>query len=265
MKNEFPKISCITITKERLVALKAAMDCYCRQTYPERELLIVTDGTPWYRQAIRRYILSLGRNDIRLVETGSEKYTLGKLRNYGISQAQGELVCQWDDDDLYHHDRLKLQAEKIFAENAIGCCLTDQLHYFENTRELFWMDWNQQNVLPVFRLIPGTVMCFKKAAPLYPEYGALASKGEDTEFLKALSVKGPIAALSGQAHLYVYTYHGSNTFSEKHHRTLVQGYALEGSALLEKAPFIYEALRQHRLPSPVRITGRNEQIAFTWA
>jgi glycosyltransferase involved in cell wall biosynthesis len=33
--------------------------------------------------------------------------TLGSLRNLDIEMAQGEYVCQWDDDDWYHAGRIE--------------------------------------------------------------------------------------------------------------------------------------------------------------
>ena len=42
-------------------------------------------------------------NKTRAARAG--KLPLGLLRNIAVAQAKGNIVCQWDDDDLYHRDR----------------------------------------------------------------------------------------------------------------------------------------------------------------
>jgi len=62
-----PLISCLTLSENRLVYLKEAIRCYCDQTYPQCEMVIVSRGTPFYLAAIERYLDTLGRDDIRLI------------------------------------------------------------------------------------------------------------------------------------------------------------------------------------------------------
>ncbi|MCW3084634.1 MAG: glycosyl transferase family 2 [Bacteroidetes bacterium] len=263
MPVKYPKISCLTVTKDRLIALKTAIRCYCDQTYPEKEMLIVTDGSAWYKAAIQRYINELGRNDIRLVAIG-ETCTLGKLRNISMAEASGKIICQWDDDDLYHPERLSIQFEKMTSENAKACCMTDQLQYFWEQREMCWCSWKKSELSPLHQLIPGTIMLYKDKRFAYPETGQYAASGEDSVFLATIYETFPIAGLSGMGHLYVYTYSGNNTFSEDHHRTIAGSYSLPADEIWKEEEVIRNVLDYYLLPSPIKIMSHAHEIVFTW-
>ena len=126
-------ISCLTITLNRLVLLKEAVRCYCRQTYPNRELIIVTDGTPQYRQAIDDYIGWLGRADIYPVYMAESGQPLGVLRNIALDVAKGTIVCQWDDDDLNHPERLERQFDAYELCGSGGLLLHRSASVFLST------------------------------------------------------------------------------------------------------------------------------------
>ena len=263
MPANYPKISCLTVTKDRLVALKTAIRCYCDQTYPEKEMVIVCDGSAWYNAAIQRYIQELGRNDIRLVSI-NETCTLGRLRNISIAEANGQVICQWDDDDLYHPERLMIQFKKMSSENAKACCMTDQLHYFFEQRELCWCSWKKNETLPLHQLIPGTLMMYKDKRFAYHESGQFATAGEDSIFLESIYDTFPIAELSGMGHLYVYTYSGNNTFPEEHHRTIATSYSLPADDVWKEEAALRDVLDYYLLPSPVKIMSNAHEIIFTW-
>ena len=65
--------------------------------------------------------------------TAPSGLTLGELRNFSVQLARYPLVCQWDDDDLYHPRRLETQFAYLKIHCADFCFLTDQLHFFEDT------------------------------------------------------------------------------------------------------------------------------------
>ncbi len=64
--NALPKISCLTVTYGRLALLKQSIRSFCDQTYPNKELWIVTDGEARYQRAIEDHVRCLGRDDIKL-------------------------------------------------------------------------------------------------------------------------------------------------------------------------------------------------------
>jgi glycosyltransferase involved in cell wall biosynthesis len=187
-------------------------------------------------------------------------WNLGRMRNLTIDNASGPVLCQWDDDDLYHPRRVERQVEVLLARRALACFLTAQLQYFYEANELYWTDWDYKPPRPGLReeVIPGTVMCLRSAEVRYPEDGPCARSGEDEVFLDQLIASGPVAKLPGEAHLYVYTFHGANVFSLAHHRKIIRGrgrdadFVRSGRALLERELACYD------WPRPlVRVCGKD--------
>lgn len=259
-KQTGPKISCLTVTLNRLVLLKESIQYYCRQTYRNRELIIVTDGTPRYKQAITDYLRWLGRDDIRLVSV--EKQSLGALRNVSLDAAMGDVVCQWDDDDLNHPQRLERQFEHLKAAKAHACCFTDQLQFFFAERSLYWSDWRNCDTQGVEQLIPGTMMTHRDARFCYPETTELASAGEDSVLLQQIATNASVVPFQDAGFLNVYSYHGKNVFSEVHHRRIAFLAGQSVDSLRERESVLRDALRYYRLPEPYRVTGRDGMVMF---
>jgi glycosyltransferase involved in cell wall biosynthesis len=192
-----PKISCLMVTRGNLFPTRFAVDCYRRQTYPNRELVIVCDRpdselAPWVAQ--------LRDETIRYVETGPA--ILGALRNISVAAAEGELVCQWDDDDLYHPRRLEKQAA-VLAKTGHGAHFLSQW--------MLW--WPARRRLGISNIRPweGSMLARRDLLPAYPEL----ARREDKLLVTTLSEKHPISVTSMPA-LYCYVIHGNNTWHEAH-------------------------------------------------
>lgn len=254
------KISCLTVTYDRLAQLKRAISCYCDQTYSNRELVIVTDGAPRFVRAVEDHLATLHRDDIRLVPLAGERRTLGKLRNRTLDEARGEIVCQWDDDDLSHPDRLAVQAARMAEEGAEVCFMTDHLQFIARDRRLMWTDWTHSGrVTGKWQLVPGTLMMRRDPRFRYPETGEAAVRGEDSALIDALYDRLKVARLSGEGHLYLYAYHGRNTFSETHHRGLINA-AVPVDFLHRHQADLAKALSYYGLPSPVSVFAAGEVL-----
>ncbi len=264
VSRSLPKISCLLVTKDRLVCVKQAIDCYVAQDYPNRELVIVSEGDPFYRDAIARYIKGLDREDIRLVYAGNDPNTLGRARNLAMDEATGDLLCQWDDDDLYAPKRLSTQADELIARKADASCFTDQLQLFVEARELYWVDWKQPYLAPIHQLIPGTLMMHRDVNARYPEVGECAVRGEDSHFLEQIATTGSIAPLSGAGYLYVYTYHGVNTFDENHHREIQRDYAVDATFWEENILHVTSLPNLFNLPRPLKIMASSGASVATF-
>lgn len=261
-KDTRPTISCLTVTLNRLVLLKEAIRCYCEQTYPNRELIIVTDGTPRYRQAISDYLCSLGRSDIRLVYLPEAGQPLGALRNVSLDAAGGNIVCQWDDDDLNHPQRLERQFEHMNAARMDACCFTDQLQFFFQERSLYWSDWRTGDVQGIEHLIPGTLMAHRDSRFRYPETTSRATAGEDTVLLEQIAATGTVTPFEDSGFLNIYSYHGRNVFSEDHHRWIVAQSSRSANFLRGQESILRDALRHYRLPEPYRVTTGDGLVMF---
>lgn len=260
-----PKISCLTATYNRLFHLKQAIQCYCDQTYPNKELIIVSEAQASYTDAIVRYVSTMGRRDIKLIFPKNDQLNLGKIRNILLESASGDIVCQWDDDDLYHPTRLKVQADYMMKESAAACFMTDQFHFFWKERKMYWVDWALANrYRPLNQLIPGTMMMFKQPNYKYPEEGEFARQGEDSVFLEQIYQQLPVATLRGRGYLYVYSYHGKNTFSEYHHQQIPAYHSFSLSQLRQNEHEIRRSLPYYKLPRPYHFLSKDSKKLFSW-
>jgi glycosyltransferase involved in cell wall biosynthesis len=253
-----PKISCLMVTLDRLSLAKRAIQSYAAQTWPNRELVVVTDGAPRFRDALERYVAAEGIDGVRFVyaEPGQP---LGALRNRSLAEARGDIVCQWDDDDCSHPDRLRVQCEHMLAQSAGASFLTDHLHLLAEERMLCWVDWTIGNAEGTARLFPGTLLMKRDPRFRYPEEGPYARKGEDSVLLEQIHAAVPVAALSGAGHLYLYQYHGKNTFSREHHLHLAS-FRMPSSFVQSKADVLREAVGHYPVARPVVIVGREGPV-----
>jgi glycosyltransferase involved in cell wall biosynthesis len=210
-------ISCLTVTQEgRLDSLAFAISDFARQTERDRELVIVHDGGSAFHERViataRRHEIA----EIRIVQVpASPRSTLGALRNASLEAARGDYVCQWDDDDRHHPRRLEVQMEALRGARSDASVLADQLHLFAESREMYWDDW--YDAAYPFNFIPGTLLARRGAMAAYPE----ERRGEDTSLVVAmLRAERSFARIREQGYLYVYVFHGRNTFDEAHHAAI---------------------------------------------
>lgn len=256
LRGKPPSISCLMVTLDRLTLAKRAIRSFAMQGHEDRELLVVTDGAEGFRQALERYVSALGLERVRFVYPGPERLTLGQLRNISLEAARGDVICQWDDDDYSHPDRLAMQVGHMLGESAAACFLTDHLHFIEDKRLLCWIDWTLDGTCKdTAQLVPGTLMMLRDDRFKYPEGGAFARQGEDSVFLETLCGAIPVAHLSGVGHLYLYQYHGRNTFSREHHYRM-SSYRTSNAQLQQNADKLREAARHYPIAKPYLVVGR---------
>ncbi|HKS25425.1 MAG TPA: glycosyltransferase family A protein, partial [Thermoanaerobaculia bacterium] len=253
-----PKISCLMVTLDRLSLAKRAIQSYADQSYPNRELVIVTDGAPRFREALERHVDAAGIDGVRFVYPEGRR-TLGALRNISLAEARGEIVCQWDDDDCSHPDRLRVQCDDMLRRGARASFMSDHLHLLSGRRMLCWVDWSLGGSEAAARLFPGTLMMFNDARFRYPESGPYARQGEDSVLLTQILAAVPVAELSGVGYLYLYEYHGRNTFSEQHHLHLAS-FRMASSALQANGDALRQAVAYYPVERPLVIVGKEGPV-----
>ena len=215
--------------------VRRAIDCYASQDYQPRELVIVSDGEEDYED-LRRYAAARCASQLTMRAVAQGSKPLGALRNAAIELAHGEIVCQWDDDDLSHPRRISAQVEMLQSEDAVACFLTDQLHLMARDRQLYWCDWARPRGWPLpSSTIPNTLLCRKACATGgYPEAGPLSRRSEDAYFMRRLLTRAKVARLSGHGWLYVYVCHGTNTWHESHHLDIVHATGMDAADLIRR-------------------------------
>jgi glycosyltransferase involved in cell wall biosynthesis len=110
-----PLVSVILPTRDRPRLLATTLECYRRQTYARRELIVVDDGEEHPVDAAT--IEAVGGRLI-LVETGT---TLGAKLNRGASEARGTFCQKMDDDDWYAAGFLETMVSAVLASRHEVC------------------------------------------------------------------------------------------------------------------------------------------------
>jgi glycosyltransferase involved in cell wall biosynthesis len=251
------QVSCLMVTKGPFEHFLWTFNSFCRQDYPNKELVIVTDGDGSYGHRVEGHVRSVGRLDVICV-TLKSKHCLGALRNISLQHASGPLVCQWDDDDINHPKRLSVQIEAMKSVDAKASFLRDNFHLLCDTRKLYWCDWIRSTTCPGF---PGSLLAYKDVVPRYPDD---FSRHEDSAVQEQLVANTRTAMLSGYGFLYVYTFHGSNTFERGHHAALVRSLGLETATLRERREAIEVWLSECGIEPPVSISDYMGNEVFHW-
>lgn len=214
-----PTVSCVTVTKGRVDLLKESVHCYLMQSYPHRELVVLSQSNDRENQETENFLRSLDRSDV-MFHIAPPDLSLGEMRNAVCELTTGEIVCQWDDDDLYHPDRIRAQLIALLSHTGnIASAYTQFIKSISN--DYYWCDWSRESKT-ICRFLPGTVMFWKSVfhhwnSLLYPQQGAQSSKEEDLNVLGKLLTLGPVCPVT-LGYQYVYRFHGKNTYDLNHHR-----------------------------------------------
>jgi len=184
--------------------MQRAIACFDRQDYPKKELVISYPDDDLLTKSVLDQIQNL--SDIKMLRIERPAHEkLGIARNNAISAANGEFICIWDDDDWYHSTRLSLQYSLIENGPFKASILMNVLMYDAVDKETYYSgyrDWE------------GTILCEKKTM-LQTSYLEL-ERGEDTSVIYYLSSRNVLFRIIEMAHLYIYIYHGNNTWGEGH-------------------------------------------------
>jgi glycosyltransferase involved in cell wall biosynthesis len=108
------KISCVMPTQNRRQFIGAAIDSWQKQTYENRELIILDDGEDSIEDVIEKIDdkrIGYYRLDYRV--------TTGKKRNLVNAIASGKWICHFDDDDWSAPERIEYQMDRLRVMGSI--------------------------------------------------------------------------------------------------------------------------------------------------
>lgn len=223
-----PLVSCLMVTARRTGLAWRAIQCFRAQTYPARELVIINDDPD---PELHDRVTGLGDERIRHVRLPPQGTTLGALRNIAVSHARGDLVAQWDDDDLYDPERIEVQVAALESLAADVCLLR---------REQMWWPATRRLATSPPRAWEGSMLARRSAMGLYPEQ----RRGEDTALMTRL-IRGARAVILDAPWLYIYVFHGANTFDAGHFAELFDA----AEAIDEGCDYVQAVIAlSHRLP-----------------
>lgn len=193
-----PAVSCVMPTRGHLFPARFAVDCFLKQSYPNRELVVVCASAG---SEVEQYLAKLRHPQIRFFHALGAA-TVGEMRNAAIRHARGELICVWDDDDLSHPRRIATQVSGLQTFGGSACLLARQIQWWPARRRL---------AVSQSRTWENSMLAVRKGLPPYPE----VRQGGDTTLVDAIRGSGRIAFIDHPG-AYVRTIHGSNIWSEEH-------------------------------------------------
>ncbi|CAN7266377.1 glycosyltransferase family A protein [Devosia sp. LjRoot16] len=187
-----PLVSCLMVTRGDVARVRASIGYFRRQTYRNKELIVVCGTTT----AALQHLVEQSGADVRLVPA-DRQLSLGLLRNVSVDQARGEIVCVWDDDDIYGVHRL---------ERGVGALLQARADAVFLRQLCLWSPHERLLRLSNTRVWEGSMIAFKNVLPRYPD----AARGEDTALVEAM-LQARSLALMDDPLSYCYCIHGQNT------------------------------------------------------
>ncbi|KIO74593.1 hypothetical protein TH53_25510 [Pedobacter lusitanus] len=218
MKLTDPLISCICITNNRPALLQKAIRCFQEQNYPNKELVVSYPRKDPSTRKILDEVLKESELKILIIERDDDE-SVGNARNHAVAKAGGDYICIWDDDDWYHPSRLSYQFKSMqtLGQGYQASVLTYVILYDTTTGKAyasFPYTWD------------GSILC-RKEIIMQNQY-ANANKAEDTHIIKFLDSRKLLYHIEDAPFLYIYIYHGGNTWDYAHYE-----YFLKQSELLD--------------------------------
>jgi hypothetical protein len=103
----YPLISAKCITYGRVSTLEESIYSFINQDYPGPKELIIVNDYPLQT-------LFFDHPEVKIYNLNSTFSTLGEKENYATMLCRGEIICQWDDDDVALPNHLS-NVEKYFV------------------------------------------------------------------------------------------------------------------------------------------------------
>jgi len=119
MNTDYPKISIVTITKNRVDFIAKAIESARNQTFIDWELLILDDDSNDQTKAIVENFIV--KDDRIKYYKNSPALGISKNRNLGLSLSKGKYIAMLDSDDMWiDKEKLQKQFDVLEKNNEIG-------------------------------------------------------------------------------------------------------------------------------------------------
>jgi glycosyltransferase involved in cell wall biosynthesis len=199
-----PLVSCIMPTCNRPAFVRQAVRYFLRQDYPDKELVVVDDGTRSIKDLLPR------DRRIRYIRL-HRPLPLGEKRNVAVARSRGEIIVHWDDDDWYAPQRISYQVGGLLEAGAAIAALDMQVVY-DVPPERFWSVSPELHRQIFSQDIHGGTIAYHKWLWRYFDGFKPLASAEDFAFVEVARICGqPVLKLSS-AGVYIYVRHGGNTW-----------------------------------------------------
>lgn len=198
-------VSCLCVTKNRVDMLKRAIECFSKQTYKLRELIIMV---PADDETTLKYMETVVQDNI-FWHIDDPKLTLGERRNLSLENAHYDHVMIWDDDDWYSNYRIQVAVLDLLVQNT-SVVFADRMIIYNNFAGTFSISTNRA-------LREGTMLAQKSLIPKYPPM----PRGSDSAMIsELLKVTKPYLSDRLNEH-YIRVYHDKNIWDGHHFNNLM--------------------------------------------
>jgi glycosyltransferase involved in cell wall biosynthesis len=154
---DLPKVSVITITRDRRAFIPLAKYCMVSQCYPEDKIewVIVDDGLDQIKDLVSdlpnvKYILC------------DEPMTIGAKRNLAVEKASHDVLVMLDDDDIYPNNSILARVAHMLAAPAKECLFSTTIPCYEIHDKKSFMNVPPPH-LPMSQRISEATLCFTRA------------------------------------------------------------------------------------------------------
>ena len=155
-EDDMPKVSVITVTRDRRAFIPLAKYCFLAQSYPEDKLewVIVDDGNDQIKDLVSdlpnvKYILCDGT------------LTIGAKRNLAVQSASHDVLCMMDDDDVYPNNSVLTRVAYLMAEPKQKAVFCTTIPCFDIHDKKSFMNV-PPNVLRMSERVSEATLCFTR-------------------------------------------------------------------------------------------------------
>ena len=158
------------------------MENFSRQSYPEKELLVLTHGFE-----ISQFVLSelkerFDLSDVRVI-SADKSSTLGANLNRLIGESQGAIVARMDDDDWYGENYLRDMVNSLIISGAELAGKAASYIYFESTNQTILTYSAKEKMFTDF-VRGATTVAYRDLFDAYSFHDA--NQSEDSDLLSRL-------------------------------------------------------------------------------
>ena len=200
-----PLVSCIMPTCNRRRFIPLALERFREQSYRNRELIVVDDGSDAIGDLVRH------EPAVRYIRL-ERRTSIGGKRNIACAEARGEIVAHWDDDDWYSRDRLTRQAAPILRGEADVTGLENRF-VLQMPVGRFWTTNRQLHRSMFVCDVHGGTLVFRRsvwtAGARYPE----VNLAEDAAFVRDAVQRGKRLMRIDNDGTFVYVRHHANAWA----------------------------------------------------
>jgi glycosyltransferase involved in cell wall biosynthesis len=199
-----PSVSCLCISEKRPLFLKKTINQFINQTYPNKELIILSRKfDPNYESIVSKH-----KKEHKITYLWIDTLfdlTLGDLRNHAIEKSNGDYWCVWDDDDWHHNKRIEIQMKEMLLNAKDGTALTHTI-LFDKKKKIAYLSFQS--------IFSFSIMCKKSRVNANLKYPSI-NRGEDMAFLQMAYNQNILFPLV-KPMLYIYICHTGNSMSRAH-------------------------------------------------